>query len=137
MAAPRRLPRHRPLAWAATGVLVAVSLLHLAAASLDPLRDTVTLMSAVLGLAGLATVARFLTAHCFESRLAMVIIGWVTVVGLVLTHTVGAPGLPVAAWTVRDAVLTGLAALLAASWRVTGGRRLVPDSQASGSAADR
>lgn len=110
----------RPYAWAATVVLLAVSVLHLATASGgDPLGDATALISAVLGVAGLLTVFRFVTAHCFESRLAMTFVGAATVVALLLTHTLGAPGTSAVAWSGRDLLLLAFAAALALSWPAT------------------
>ena len=121
MARPRVIPRHRLQAWTATAALVAVSVLHLAAAAGGRAdRDPVVLVSALLGLGGVLTAIRFVTARCFESRVAMVLLSAGTVLAALLTHTVGAPGAPTLPWTSRDVVLVVLAAALAAvAWRAT------------------
>lgn len=121
MERPRVLPRHRLQAWTATAVLVAVSVLHLAAAAGGRAdRDPVALVSVLLGVAGVLTAIRFVTARCFESRVAMVLLSAATVLAALLTHTVGAPGAHALPWTPRDVVLTVLAAALAAvAWRAT------------------
>jgi hypothetical protein len=120
MAPARAAGPRRPLAWAAAVVLVAVSLLHLVAASVgDPLHSPFALVWAALGVVGLLTTARFVTAQCFESRLGMIFVGSATLVALVLLHTVGAPGAARAAWTLRDLLLLALSAALVASWRIT------------------
>jgi hypothetical protein len=119
--APARAARHRrPLAWAAAVVLVAISVLHLVAASVgDPLHSPIALVWAALGVVGLLTTARFVTAQCFESRVGMVFVGFATLVATLLLHTVGAPGVARVAWTLRDLLLVALSAALVASWRIT------------------
>lgn len=120
MASARAFDRRRPLAWAAAVALVALSALHLVAASLgDPLHDPAALVSGALGAAGALTAVRFVTAQCFESRLAMILVSTATLVAVVLVHTVGAPGLDRAPWTARDVALILLSGALLASWRAT------------------
>lgn len=119
--APARAPGHRrPRAWAAAVVLMAVSVLHLIAASVgDPLHSPIALVWAALGVVGLLTTARFVTAQCFESRLGMIFVGSATLVAMVLLHTLGAPGLARSPWNPRDLLLVALSAALVASWRIT------------------
>ncbi|QIG39049.1 signal peptidase I [Microbacterium sp. 4R-513] len=120
MAPARALGRRRPLAWAAAIVLAALSMLNLvAAAAGDPLHNPIALVWGALGVVGVITLARFVTAQCFESRLGMILVGGGTLVAVLLIHTVGAPGLPVAAWSPRDIVLIALSCALVGSWRAT------------------
>ncbi|HEY9308674.1 MAG TPA: hypothetical protein VIP82_12820 [Microbacterium sp.] len=119
-----RVPARRLLAGGTTGVLLAVSVLHLAAAATgDPGRNSAAMVSAALGVAGLVTVGRLIAVRCFESRLAIVLIGGATLLGVWLTHTIGAPGSAPVSWSARDALLTVLAAGLAASWPATAAAR--------------
>jgi hypothetical protein len=119
----RSHPHDALLAWAATAGLVIISALHLAAASAGDLtHDPVVLVSAALGVAGLLAALRFAAAGCFESRLAMVLVSAATVLLIVLTHTVGAPGTSALGWTLLDVVVLSLAAALAVlTWRATQG----------------
>lgn len=121
MPSARVLPRRRVPAWAATAVLVAVSVLQLVAASARPLdRDPLALVSAALGAAGLLAAVRYLTARCFESRLAMVLLASGSVVAGILAHTIGAPGASAVQWTTRDVIIVVLAAALAVlAWPAT------------------
>lgn len=119
----RASTRHRLIGGGATAALVGLSALHLLAASAgDPRRDPSALVSAVLGTAGVLAALRLVTARCFESRLAMVLIGAATLVGVCLTHTIGIPGAAAAPWDGRDLLLAGLAACLTASWPATARR---------------
>ena len=119
-----RVPAHRLLAGGTIGSLLAVSVLHLAAAAAaDPSRNPATVVSAALGVAGLLTVGRVTTVRCFESRLAIVLIGGATLLGVWLTHTIGAPGSAPVSWSGRDALLTVLAVGLSASWPATAAAR--------------
>jgi hypothetical protein len=111
-----------PAAWAA-GVLVAFSSLHLTAASGTGFaHDPVAALSASFGAAGLLTAVRLGGVGCFESRVATMILAAGTLVGLVLVHTLGAPGAPAVAWSARDVALIGCSIalpLLALSDRIT------------------
>jgi hypothetical protein len=60
-------------------------------------RYAVVLVGSVL-LATLGTAGRMWTANCFESRLAAVVLAALTVVGQVLTMTLGEPGTGAGTW---------------------------------------
>ncbi|HEX5859358.1 MAG TPA: hypothetical protein VFY91_14735 [Microbacterium sp.] len=121
MRLPRRtltLPRRPRLHWAAAAALLAASALQLLAAPRHDLgREPIALLTTMLGAIGVLAVARFATAGCFESRIAMNLIAMAGVLGVVLAHTVGAPGFPPSPWEVRDGILIALAiTTVAALW---------------------
>ncbi len=108
--------------------LSAVALLALATAQLatasgaDLARDPVALLTAVLGVTGLLTAIRLGTAGCVESRIATGLLAGAALIGVVLAHTFGAPGVPASAWTLRDALIGTLALGLAGA-AIRAGRR--------------
>ena len=108
-------------AWVATAGIVVLSAVHLAAASAgDVAQDPVVLVSLALGLGGILAALRYAAAGCFESRLAMILVAAASVVLALLTHTIGAPGIPALRWNAVDVALLALAAGLAAlTWRAT------------------
>jgi hypothetical protein len=98
---------------------LAASVLQLAAAPRHDLgAEPIALLTTVLGAIGVLAVARFATAGCFESRIAMNLVAAAGVLGVVLAHTVGAPGLHPSPWEVRDGILVALAlTTVVALWR--------------------
>lgn len=110
-----RLPgeRPRPRRLSALALVVLATIQLVTASGADLAHDPVALLTAVLGVTGLLTALRLGTAGCIESRIATAILATAALLGLALTHTLGAPGAAPSAWTLRDALLGAVALGLA------------------------
>lgn len=95
-------------------VLVAMAATQLATASAAGFaHNPFAVLTAALGIIGLLTSLRLCTAGCIESRIASTVLSASALIGVVLAHTLGAPGVSPTSWTPADAFV-GVAALLLA-----------------------
>ena len=95
-------------------LLVAMAATQLATASAAGFAPKpFAVLAAALGIIGLLTSLRLCTAGCIESRIASTVLSASALIGVVLAHTLGAPGASPASWTPADAFI-GVAALMLA-----------------------
>jgi hypothetical protein len=95
-------------------LLVAMAATQLATASAAGFaHKPFAVLATALGIIGLLTSLRLCTAGCIESRIASTVLSASALIGVVLAHTLGAPGASPASWTPADAFI-GVAALMLA-----------------------